>query len=323
MQISNIWNNLISPKYIMISNQSEIHHIAIGTFGLGAERKEEWTEKSTSDSGTNNDELNALMTAFTAGQNYIETSFIYAGGETMKFLATFFQQIPREEIFITTKLEKFIEREEDIEIQLDKYLDLMWLTYVDALILHAPSISKLPLLETYQAMRSMVEKGKARHLSASNLSLEQVKNLTENGIKLFSIETLYNLECKIHEDTGFLKYCKDHNIMVVCYQPLRRNRTAKRNYPLLVELAEKYNKTQNQILIHRITKHKKLHALIKASTPEHVKENIASLDVEIDEQDLKRLDDFRSIEFDAIADQIDREDTGKSFPIYKYANQFD
>jgi len=181
----------------------------------------------------------------------------------------------------------------------------------------------LPLLETYQAMQSMVEKGKARNLSASNLSLEQVKQLTDNGIKLFSIETLYNLECKINEDTGFLKYCKDHDIMVVCYQPLRRNRTAKRDYPLLVALAEKYNKTQNQILINRIVRHKQLHALIKASTPEHVKENGAALDFEIDEYDLKKLDDFRSAEFDAIADQIDREDTGKSFPIYKYANQFD
>jgi predicted aldo/keto reductase-like oxidoreductase len=65
------------------------------------------------------------MTAFAAGQNYIETSFIYAGGETMKFLARFFQQIPRDEMFITTKLEKFIEHKEDIETQLDTYLKLM------------------------------------------------------------------------------------------------------------------------------------------------------------------------------------------------------
>jgi aryl-alcohol dehydrogenase-like predicted oxidoreductase len=50
-------------------------------------------------------------------------------------------------------------------------------------------------------MQEMIKNGKARYLSASNLSLEQLKHLTENGIKLFSVETLYNLECKINEDT--------------------------------------------------------------------------------------------------------------------------
>lgn len=241
----------------------------------------------------------------------------------MKFLADFFKQVPREKIFITVKLERFIESKEDIEKQLDKYLAIMGLEYVDSLILHAPSFSKLPLKTTYKEMHKMVQKGKTRYLSGSNLSLQQLKSLCESGIKLFSIEALYNLECKINEDNGLMKYCQDNDIVFMCYQPLRRNRTANHNHPLLVELAEKYNKTQNQTLINRIVKWKKLNPLIKASNEDHVKENLEALEFEIDTEDMKRLDDFRSEEFDSIADKIDREDTGGSFPIYKYANQFE
>lgn len=100
--------------------------------------------------------MNALLTSFEAGQNYIETSFIYAGGETMRFLADFFKQIPREKIFITVKLERFIHKESDIEEQLDTYLSLMKLDYADSLILHSPAVSKLPLQATYEAMNKMI-----------------------------------------------------------------------------------------------------------------------------------------------------------------------
>ena len=293
----------------MITNKSQIHPIAIGTYGLGAERTETWEENKEITISTKDKELAALLTAFEAGQNYIETSFIYAGGETMKFLSTFFKLIPRDKIFITVKLERFVTNKEDIETQLDKYLALMEIDYADALILHAPSISKLPLQEIYEAMNEMVAKGKARYLSGSNLSLEQIKSIHEDsGIKLFSVETLYNLECKINEDTGFLKYCEDNDIMIACYQPLRRNRTAQHNFPVLVELASKYNKTQNQILINWIVKGKKLTPIIKASDPKHVQENLASLDFDIEKNDMQELDNFRSKEFDAIADQIDWED---------------
>ncbi|MEI6672808.1 MAG: aldo/keto reductase [bacterium] len=241
----------------------------------------------------------------------------------MKFLKSFFEQVPRDKIFITVKLERCIEDEEDIEKQLDTYLEIMGLDYVDSLILHAPSFSKLPLQKTYEGMYKMIGKGKTRYLSGSNLSLDQLKSLYENGITLFSIEALYNLECKVNEDSGLMRYCQDNDILVACYQPLRRNRTASHNYHLLIELAKKYNKTQNQILINRIVKWKKFTPLIKAASEDHVKQNLAALEFTIDDEDMKELDAFRSKEFDSIADKIDRKETGKSFPIYKYANQFE
>jgi diketogulonate reductase-like aldo/keto reductase len=132
---------------------------------------------------------------------------------------------------------------------------------------------------------------------------------------------VYNLECKIYEDIGVLDYCKKNEIIFVCYQPLRRNRTAQRNYPVLVALAEKYQKTQNQILLNRIIKEKNIFPLVKTTDIAKIKENVASLDFVLNPTDYETLNEFRSPEFDTI--EIDWNNNGQGITIDQLANQFD
>ena len=145
-----------------------------------------------------------------------------------------------------------------------------------------------------------------------------IKTAEELGMELFSFEGLYNLECKQNEDVGILDYCKEHNILFINYQPFRRNRTEKHNYALLVELANKYNKTQNQILLNYYVKEKNIIPITKANKIEHIKLNLEALDFEMEQQDYQRLNDFRCEEFDKL--EVDWLDNG-GIPIYKFANQ--
>src|SRR5581483_4189145 len=112
-------------------------------------------------------------------------------------------------------------------------------------------------------------------------------------------EGLYNLECKVNEDIGILNFCIEHDIVFACYQPLRRNRTAQRNYPLLVALAEKYGRTQNQIILNWIVKEKRLMPLIKTGSDVHLRENLEALNFNLDREDIAQLNAFRNIEFDS------------------------
>ncbi|MDR2540386.1 MAG: aldo/keto reductase [Candidatus Peribacteria bacterium] len=186
-------------------------------------------------------------------------------------------------------------------------------------MLHSPAFTKLSLLDTYKEMKKLVTKGKAKSLGISNTNLQQLSDLYPSyPIAIF--EGIYNFECKIYEDIGVLDYCKAHNIAFVCYQPLRRNRTANRNYSLLVTLAEKYHKTQNQILLNRIIKEKGLLPLVKTSNPERIQENIASLNFTLEKADYQQLNDFRSEEFDSV--KIDRNNQG-GISIDQLANQFE
>lgn len=237
----------------------------------------------------------------------------------MSFIGEFIKKVGRDKLFITTKIEPTVEKITDIEEQLNKYLKIMDIDYVDCLMLHSVIFTKLPLIQTYKEMNRMKELGKVRSLGLSNSNLEQLKEI--NGQYPISIyEGVYNLECKLNEDIGIIDYCKDNNIIFCAYQPLRRNRTANRNYPLLVELAKKYNKTQNQIILNWIIKEKRLNVLIKTTTNDRINENINALNFEMDIEDYKKLNQFRAKEFDDI--EIDWEGKG-GITVDQLPNQFE
>ncbi len=293
-----------------------IHPIAIWTFWLWSERYEEWSTNTCNISYKEAD-INSLRFQHENWQNFIDASFIYAWWQTMKFLSTFFKTIFRDSIYISTKLENYANKPEDIEQQLDKYLLTMWIDFVDEFSMHTPIVSRLPINETYYHMQKLVDKGKVRYLWASNLSIEQLKSLCDNfDIKTF--EWLYNLECKINENVWIIDFCVKENIRFISYQPFRRNRTANHNYPILLELSRKYNKTQNQIILNRIIKEKKLSAMIKTSNISRVKENLEALDFNISQEDFSKLNNFRCKEIDSL--NVDRKTENWIF-IRKLANQ--
>ena len=265
--------------------ENEIQPIGIGTFRIDLSDYE--------------NSLAALKYSFDRGQNYIDTSHLYENGKNLAFLADFFKTIDREKIFITTNIERYIEKPEDVEAQLDAYLKLMNLDHVDCLQLHTPLASKIPLLETFDSMNRLVTKGKTRFLGASNMNLEGLQSV-QNNFKLFNFSAPFNLECKIYEKIGVLDYCAANNILFIAYQPLRRNRTAARNYPVVAGLSDKYGKSQNQIILNWIVKEKKIHVLIKSGNIQNIKENLAALDFMMEAEDLAKLNAFDSPECSAI-----------------------
>lgn len=286
-------------------NLKDIFPLGIGTFRIDLTQKE--------------DSMNALIESFKLGQNYIDTSHLYENGKVMSFIGEFIKKVGRDKFFITTKIEPTVEKITDIEEQLNRYLEIMDIDYVDCLMLHSVIFTKLPLIDTYKEMNRMVELGKAKSLGLSNSNLEQLKKINEKyPISIY--EGVYNLECKLNENIGIIEYCKDNNIIFCAYQPLRRNRTANRNYPLLVELSEKYNKTQNQIILNWLIKHKKLNVLIKTTNSSRINENINSLNFTIDMEDYNKLDLFKAEEFDKIV--IDWEGKG-GITVDQLANQFE
>jgi len=283
----------------------DIFPLGIGTFRIDLAQKES--------------SMNALITSFKLGQNYIDTSYLYENGKVMNFIGEFIKKVGRNKLFITTKIEPTIEKITDIEEQLNKYLNIMNIDYVDCLMLHSVIFTKLPLIQTYKEMNRMIELGKVRGLGLSNSNLEQLKEINEQyPISIY--EGVYNLECKLNENIGIIDYCKNNNIIFCAYQPLRRNRTANRNYPLLVELSKKYNKTQNQIILNWIIREKKLNVLVKTTDNNRINENFNSLNFEMEVEDYKKLNSFRAEEFDNI--EIDWEGKG-GITIDQLANQFE
>lgn len=285
--------------------KEEISKIGIGTWKIDYENFDK--------------ELEALMYSYEKGENYLSLYMLYNNGEIVKRMKEFVDKIDRNKIFINVNLEPTIEKVEDIEKQLDEYLDILNIDYADSIQVHDPFVTSIPLLDVYKEIKRLVEKGKVRYIGISNVNLEQLREINDI-VKIDFLEGVYNLECKIYEDIGVLDYCKDNNIKFICYQPLRRNKTANRNYPLIVELAKKYNKTQNQIILNWIINEKGIMPLIKSTNIERINENLESVDFRMDKSDYEALNKFRSIEFDKV--KVDWQGTG-GVAIDQLANQFE
>ena len=264
--------------------------------------------------------MEAHRCARTAGMTFLETSYVYAGGATMRFLADFIGTVPRESLFITVKIEQPVRDKADVGRQLDAYLRELSIDHADALLLHTPSASAIPLLETYGSIAEQVEVGKVRYISASNLGITDPLQILCRHHQLFSLEGLCHLECKMHEDVGLLDFCAAEGIIFVAYMPLRLDYTAKRNYPLLLELSDEDACAQNQVILSWIIHGKGFVPIVKAGSVAHVRENIKALDLELEQDHPDQLNRFRNAEFDDIA--IDWSDSGHGVPIYRVASKF-
>jgi len=264
-------------------------------------------------------DIDALVHSYNMGQNYLSLYMLYNNGEVVRQMKSFIEKVDREKLFINANLEPTIEKIEDVEKQLNEYLEILNIDYVDSLQIHGYFVFKLPLVQVYKEIKRLVEIGKVRYIGISNVNLEQLKEVNEE-VKIDFFEGVYNLECKIYEDNKVLEYCKENGIQFICYQPLRRNRTAMRNYDVLVRLAEKYNKTQNQIIINWIVKEKNILPLIKCTDINRINENLSAINFTMEEVDYKRLNEFRNKDFDNV--EIDWYCKG-GVTIDQLANQFE
>ncbi len=285
--------------------KENLYKIGIGTWKIDYEHFE--------------NDIDALVYSHNKGENYLSLYMLYNNGEVVKQMRKFLDKIDREKVFINVNLEPTIKEIEDIEKQLDEYLKILDIKYVDNLQIHGSFVSEIPLVEVYKEIKRLVDIGKVRYIGISNVNLEQLKEIS-SLVRIDFFEGVYNLECKLYEDIGVLNYCKENDIKFICYQPLRRNRTARRNYPLLVELALKYNKTQNQIILNWIINRKNIMPLIKSTNIKRIDENNESINFKMSDDDYNKLDNFRNTEFDNV--KIDWDCNG-GVTIDQLANQFE
>ena len=124
-----------------------------------------------------NNELTALMHSYAKGQNYLSLYMLYNDGKIVKSLKTYIDKLDRNKLFISVNLEPTIEEIKDIEKQLNEYLTILHLKYVDNLQLHTPKATNLSLMATYKEMKRLVDAGKVRYLGISNCNLEQLEEI--------------------------------------------------------------------------------------------------------------------------------------------------
>ena len=250
--------------------RNDLSKIGIGTWGIGGFVNRD----------PNNDDkkqLAALRFMFENGLNFLEVGMWPANGHSIFLISQAFKQsnLQRENVFLTQTIYQFnVESISDVEKEFQNFTDLFETDFVDALQFNISTIKKLGYENVIGFLKKYLWHHKIRYVSLTNSDLSFLKKYhQEFGTKLFAHEVGFNFEIRENEDFGITGYAKKEGILNVVYQPLRRNRTAKKDYPLLMKLAQKYKKTQNQIILNWLVS-KGFFPITKSENVEHIKEHL-------------------------------------------------
>jgi len=235
-------------------------------------------------SSSGNQAREALQTALDTGYRHFDTAKFY-GNEEDVGLAVRESNLPRENLFVTTKLWNDDHGYDSTLTAIDLSLNKMQLEYIDLYLIHWP-VQDLRL-ESWRAMEKAQTDGKVRSIGVSNYMIHHITELLENGqvqpaINQFEISP-YNYQSR----KEVIEFCLSKNILVEAYSPLTKGH--KLRDPDLIRLGNNYGKSPAQILIRWALQHQ-LIVLPKSSNEQRIKENADVFDFEISDEDMAYLD---------------------------------
>jgi len=217
----------------------------------------------------------AVLAALETGYRHIDTAAIYENEESVG-AALKKTSIPREEIFITTKL--WNSDHDDPEEAFNESLKKLQLDYVDLYLMQNAS---------WKILEKINKEGKAKAIGVSNFTIRHLKELLE---KTEIVPAINQVEFHPYlYQKELLDFCNEKNIKLEAYSPLTHGHKLKDIK--LVEVAKKYNKSSAQILIKWGLQHG-LVVIPKSSKKERIIENSSIFDFEISKEDMKKLDSF-------------------------------
>lgn len=224
----------------------------------------------------------ALDTALEAGYRLIDTASVYKNEESVG-KAIRFSSVPRDELFITSKVWNTAQRMGDIEGAFNRSLDRLKLDYVDLYLIHWPVPGCYP--ETWKTMEKLHQSGRAKSIGVSNFSISHLEHLFQtSGI----IPAVNQIECHpLWNRSELVSYCQERGIVVQAYAPVARG--AYSNREILTQIGEKYNKTAVQIGLRWLIQ-RNIAIIPKSIHEDRIQNNIDIFDFKLTENEMIVID---------------------------------
>ena len=228
--------------------------------------------------------VNSIARALKIGFKLLDYSSAYGNGKYIGW-AIKKSKVNREELFITTRVSNFAQREKKVKEEFLSFLHNAGLEYVDLLQFHWPVTGLY--LDTWLEMEKLKEEGLVKHLGVANCHqhhLEEIFRICKYRPEIgqFEIHPLFTQK-------PLIQYYKDNGIIVEAYTPIARYDDRLVNLPLLKKMEKKYGKTFIQIIL-RWHIQNGIIPLVRALSKAHQEENFAIFDFEISDEDMKLID---------------------------------
>ena len=247
----------------------DVPEIGLGTFGLIGKQGEQ-----------------VIKMALNIGYRHIDTAQEYKNerevGNAIKQ-----SHVKRDELFVTTKIDRNnLDPDKLLKSAEQSLLDLD-ISYVDLLLIHWPN-PEYDIEKTMEAMLSFRDQGKALNIGVSNFPMKLLKEVNEElAAPIFCNQVEYH---PLLGQFDLLDYAADQDLLVTAYSPIGQGKLV--DHPLLSEIGEKYGKSATQISLRWLIEQEQVVAIPKASSREHLEENLDIYDFVLEDDDFYAIDDL-------------------------------
>lgn len=227
--------------------------------------------------------VNSVKTALEVGYRSIDTAAIYGNEEGVgKAIAE--SNVPREELFVTTKVWNGDQGYESTLVAFETSLNKLGLDYLDLYLIHWPVPSKGLYVETWKALEKLYKDGRVRAIGVSNFNVNHLEDLLANcEIKPMVNQVEYH---PVFNQKELHDFCKKNEIQLEAWSPLMQGGLL--NDPVLVEIANKYNKSTAQVIL-RWDIQTGVVTIPKSIKPHRITENADIFDFELTQEDLNQI----------------------------------
>lgn len=229
----------------------------------------------------------AVVAAAAVGYRHVDTAVKY-GNELGVGRGIAASGVPREEWFVTTKLDGTYQGDDRAVAGLDDSLERLGLEYVDLLLIHWPLPQRDQFVSTWETFIRLREAGKARAIGVSNFKPAHIDRLiAETGVVPAVNQIQLSPAIPRKEQRA---YDTEHDIVTESWSPIGGNGDLLAA-PMLSRLADKHGRTPGQIVL-RWHVQNGLVAIPKSRNPERMAENLAVFDFELDADDLAAIEEL-------------------------------
>ena len=256
----------MSQTYIKLNDGTKIPQ-----FGLGVYQVPEGKET-----------INAVKTAFEMGVRHIDTAHAYQNERSVG-KAVKESGIPREEIWITTKLWPSEYGEGKTSNAIDKMLKRLDTGYIDLLLLHQQFGD---YIGAYNDMQKAVKDGRVKSIGLSNFESERL----EEVLAMAEIPpSVLQVECHpYYQQNELKKRIKKYGTVIESWYPIGHGDKNLINEPLFTKLGQKYGKTNVQIILRWHIQEGTI-VFPRSTNPAHIKENFEIFDFELTEEEMNEI----------------------------------
>ena len=239
--------------------------------------------------------VSAVKKALEVGYRHIDTAQGYKNEDSVG-QAIKESGIPREEIFLTTKLWNENHSYDLVLSSFEESLKKLQTDYIDLFLIHWPNPVKFrdnwqsANAETWRAMEELYQAGKIKAIGVSNFLPHQFEELKKTATIFPMVNQIFLAPGELQKEV--VSYCQEHNVLLEAYSPLGTGKIF--DVPEMQELSDKYGKTIAQIAIRWSLQHDFL-PLPKSVTPSRIEENLAVFDFELSDEDMQRIDQLDGV----------------------------